>query len=104
MLSVILMWINLSFFAKCTYNAFYPKEVFFFFFFVKLIHVFKVGKTGIMVRGDLEIKMLWFFSMYEVIDIDRPQKLLRTTEAFVGKKSFGKKETHSSLSFSRQKC
>ena len=57
-----------------------------------------------MVRGDLEIKMLWFFSMYEVIDIDRPQKLLRTTEAFVEKKSFGKKETHSSLSFSRQKC
>ena len=71
---------------------------------MKSIHVFKVGKTGIMVRGDLEIKMLWFFSMYEVIDIDRPQKLLRTTEAFVGKKSFGKKETHSSLSFSRQKC
>ena len=71
---------------------------------INTIHVFKVGKTGIMVRGDLEIKMLWFFSMYEVIDIDRPQKLLRTTEAFVGKKSFGKKETHSSLSFSRQKC
>ena len=70
---------------------------------MKSIRVFKVGKTGIMVRGDLEIKMLWFFSMYEVIDIDRPQKLLRTTEAFVGKKSFGKKETHSSLSFSRQK-
>ena len=101
MLSVILMWINLSFFAKC--NAFYQKK-FFPFFFVKSIRVFKVGKTGIMVRGDLEIKMLWFFSMYEVIDIDRPQKLLRTTEAFVGKKSFGKKETHSSLSFSRQKC
>ena len=56
-----------------------------------------------MVRGDLEIKMLWFFSMYEVIDIDRPQKLLRTTEAFVGKKSFGKKETHSSLSFFKAK-
>ena len=95
------MWINLSFFAKC--NAFHPKTIFFN-FFVKSIHNFEVGKTGIMVRGDLEIKMLWFFSMYEVIDIDRPQKLLRTTEAFVGKKSFGKKETHSSLSFSRQKC